>query len=144
MAASLGALRDDHVRAGSHGGTRLGHGCGGRPPRNPARLYLGDELLGVEAHDRRDDARIGLKHRLALGGEIGRGSLTRLRCHRRAPMPEKFAHPRFVYRIARRWWVRYPIIELKTAVAAGPPTARPDLALGAPPPRPTPSTEPAG
>src|SRR5262249_40297470 len=67
--------------------------------------------------------------RLALGGEIGRGSLTRLRCHRRAPMPEKFAHPRFVYRIARRWWVGYPIIELKTAVAAGPHIARPDLDL---------------
>ena len=30
MAASLGALRDDHVRAGRHGGTRLVYGCGGR------------------------------------------------------------------------------------------------------------------
>src|SRR5439155_19615807 len=102
MAASLGALRDDHVHAGRHGGTRLGHGCGGRPPRNPARLHFDDELFGVEAHNRRDDARIGLKHCITLGGEIGRGSLTRVRWHRRAPMLEKFAHPRFVYRIARR------------------------------------------
>src|SRR6267154_4603922 len=47
-------------------------------------------------------------------------------CHPRAPMPEKFAYPRFVYRIARRWWVGYPIIELKTAIATGPHIARPD------------------
>ena len=88
--------------------------------------------------------RIGLKHCITLGGEIGRGSLTRVRWHRRAPMLEKFAHPRFVYRIARRWWVGYPIIELKIAVAAGPHVARPDLDLVGLHQEHAASTEPAG
>jgi hypothetical protein len=60
-----------------------------------------------------------------------------------APFPSR--SPRYiVYRIARRWWVGYPIIELKTAVAAGPHIARPDLDLVGLHQQHAASTEPAG
>src|SRR5689334_4816053 len=58
--------------------------------------------------------------------------------------PRNSRHPRFVCRIAHRWRVGYPIIELKTAVAAGPHVARPDLDLVGLHQQHAASTEPAG
>ena len=117
MTAGFEALRDDRIGAGSFGVARLGESCRAGEPGDAARLQLGHEFIREEAHDRRDDTRRRREQRRTLRIEIERLGVAQLGRHRRTPLPKKIPHLLLVLRLAHRFRVGHPQIDLEAAVA---------------------------
>ena len=125
MTAGLHALRDDDVGAGCFGGFRFRDGGDGREPGDPARLHRGDEIRGIQPHDRGNHRRRGGQQRLALGREVGRCGVGGRGRYLRSKPSEEAANGRFMVRVAVRRRIGDPQIKLEGAVGLAAHAGRP-------------------
>ncbi len=123
MAAGLETLRHHGVGAGLLGGQRLGQGGGAGEPGDACRLQLGHERGREHAHDRRHHGRPQRQEHSRLGREIRRGGVGG--SYWWSPGAEEVAHPGLGRRVARRWRVGNPDVELERAVARRPELGHP-------------------